>query len=466
MSIENQGQTCDGAVRIAACCRVSVREADIFRLWLQHYAPYVDKIAVVLVVEAGDDAKELEELCQSNRVIFECWNAKRFHPGSSMCALERVVRTFQADWMVHADSDEFLKEIANIRAIVDAADAERADYGVAWMADRLAFGGRTRSMKGIGNVEDLEAAFPVRAAVTERLAKGCSYKVCLTRWPSLGAIHSPGPALRKKMRKRLTLEHFKWRDGLEERLRKRIRDHAASKLPWGGESRRILSELGQHRRIRAERYLAPRSRHIPGFMDYESVYLNAVTAAPDCAHFVEVGVWQGRSLCFLAEAALAAGKKLRIDGIDPFRNYNRRRTGYPSSLRARVTKHSWLDLAAQNLRNAGMLDYVNLIQACSPEASRLYADEQLDFVWLDGDHSYRAVLADLQAWWPKIKAGGFLAGHDFWQPQVKRALKAAQLQGAEVTESRKHFLLRKRQHAPVALTLPAAAMLQLSTAAA
>jgi len=39
--------------------------------------------------------------------------------------------------------------------------------------------------------------------------------------------------------------------------------------------------------------------------------------------------------------------------------------------------------------------------------------EQVDFVYLDADHRYKAVAADIQAWWPLVKQGGVLAGHDY-----------------------------------------------------
>lgn len=38
---------------------------------------------------------------------------------------------------------------------------------------------------------------------------------------------------------------------------------------------------------------------------------------------------------------------------------------------------------------------------------------QLDFVFIDGDHSYEGVKIDLEKYVPKIKSGGILAGHDW-----------------------------------------------------
>jgi hypothetical protein len=39
---------------------------------------------------------------------------------------------------------------------------------------------------------------------------------------------------------------------------------------------------------------------------------------------------------------------------------------------------------------------------------------QVDFVYIDGNHNYRAVTEDIRAWWPKIRPGGVLGGHDFY----------------------------------------------------
>lgn len=48
-----------------------------------------------------------------------------------------------------------------------------------------------------------------------------------------------------------------------------------------------------------------------------------------------------------------------------------------------------------------------------------------DFVFIDADHSYEGVTADLAAWWPLIKTGGIFCGHDYGSdkyPGVKRAV--------------------------------------------
>jgi hypothetical protein len=54
-----------------------------------------------------------------------------------------------------------------------------------------------------------------------------------------------------------------------------------------------------------------------------------------------------------------------------------------------------------------------MLPGFSPDAARNFADESLDFVYLDANHSYLAVRADLEAWYPKVKVGGLFAGHDY-----------------------------------------------------
>jgi predicted O-methyltransferase YrrM len=59
----------------------------------------------------------------------------------------------------------------------------------------------------------------------------------------------------------------------------------------------------------------------------------------------------------------------------------------------------------------------------SAEAAPKFADGSLDFVYIDADHSYQYVLQDCRAWWPKVKVGGIMAGHDWSIDDIKRAVR-------------------------------------------
>eukprot|EP00746_Dinoflagellata_sp_MGD_P047190 gnl/MRDRNA2_/MRDRNA2_21638_c0_seq1.p1 gnl/MRDRNA2_/MRDRNA2_21638_c0~~gnl/MRDRNA2_/MRDRNA2_21638_c0_seq1.p1 ORF type:complete len:351 (+),score=51.50 gnl/MRDRNA2_/MRDRNA2_21638_c0_seq1:98-1054(+) len=49
----------------------------------------------------------------------------------------------------------------------------------------------------------------------------------------------------------------------------------------------------------------------------------------------------------------------------------------------------------------------------SVAAASAFEDESLDVVYIDADHKWWSVVQDLAAWWPKIRPGGALLGHDF-----------------------------------------------------
>jgi hypothetical protein len=56
---------------------------------------------------------------------------------------------------------------------------------------------------------------------------------------------------------------------------------------------------------------------------------------------------------------------------------------------------------------------VNIVKMKSADAALLYPDEYFDWVYLDADHSYSAVIEDIKNWLPKVKKGGIFSGHDF-----------------------------------------------------
>jgi cephalosporin hydroxylase len=64
-------------------------------------------------------------------------------------------------------------------------------------------------------------------------------------------------------------------------------------------------------------------------------------------------------------------------------------------------------------RRARSLSNVKKHKGRSVLVSKTVPDRSLDFVYIDADHSFSAVIDDLAAWWPKVKIGGSIGGHDF-----------------------------------------------------
>lgn len=61
----------------------------------------------------------------------------------------------------------------------------------------------------------------------------------------------------------------------------------------------------------------------------------------------------------------------------------------------------------------GYEDRAIMVRASSEIASKMFADESLDFVYIDANHAYDFVKQDIALWFPKVKKGGYVMGHDY-----------------------------------------------------
>ena len=73
----------------------------------------------------------------------------------------------------------------------------------------------------------------------------------------------------------------------------------------------------------------------------------------------------------------------------------------------------------KRLRN--YTDKINLIEGDSLDAVKSLPND-LDYVYLDGNHSYAVVSKEMVAYWEKLKAGGILAGHDAQHWEITKAI--------------------------------------------
>lgn len=132
--------------------------------------------------------------------------------------------------------------------------------------------------------------------------------------------------------------------------------------------------------------------------DFAAFYSAMVDRLPNEVVLAEVGVAGCASACFLAEQML-----------------NRRRLSF---------KFYWidsLDYGQSNQLNdilkvvcrAGLADYVEVLPMDSLHAAARFPDEHFDFVFLDSSHKYEMTKAEIRLWYPKLKEGGILAGHDY-----------------------------------------------------
>lgn len=67
-------------------------------------------------------------------------------------------------------------------------------------------------------------------------------------------------------------------------------------------------------------------------------------------------------------------------------------------------------------------DRAEILREYSVEAAKKFDNEYFDFVYIDARHDYRSVFNDISAWYPKVKTGGIIAGHDYFYRNSRRNL--------------------------------------------
>jgi hypothetical protein len=123
----------------------------------------------------------------------------------------------------------------------------------------------------------------------------------------------------------------------------------------------------------------------------------------------EIGVYAGES----TRLFVASGKVTRLLAVDPWQAYTALQSPYPWSF-VRATFLNW----------AATEPTVSPLAATSAQAAAWIAPHTLDFVYIDADHEYESVRADILLWRERVKPGGFIGGHDFSRsfPGVMRAV--------------------------------------------
>ena len=68
-------------------------------------------------------------------------------------------------------------------------------------------------------------------------------------------------------------------------------------------------------------------------------------------------------------------------------------------------------------------NHVKVVRQTSLEASIGIPDDSLDMVYVDGNHLYPYVWIDLWNYWPKLREGGIMSGHDLNFSSVTKAVQ-------------------------------------------
>lgn len=119
----------------------------------------------------------------------------------------------------------------------------------------------------------------------------------------------------------------------------------------------------------------------------------------------EIGVAEGKYSLVLCENVPG----LKLNCVDLWDAYTR---GYVNTLIKDRKMQDWaLEQAHEKLDPYG----AKFFRAPSEKAAQEFEDESLDFVYIDGDHSFDYVMLDLIYWSRKVRKGGIVSGHDAYR---------------------------------------------------
>jgi predicted O-methyltransferase YrrM len=123
---------------------------------------------------------------------------------------------------------------------------------------------------------------------------------------------------------------------------------------------------------------------------------------------VEIGTYLGN----WASLWCKSNPELHLTCIDPYRPYNARTSA--------ETQEAIYQEALKNLTGYN----ATIVRKASMEAVDDFEDGSLDFVSIDGDHFFDAVIMDLVRWVPKVRKGGIVCVHDYTAAQGPHVILA------------------------------------------
>lgn len=130
------------------------------------------------------------------------------------------------------------------------------------------------------------------------------------------------------------------------------------------------------------------------------------------SNIIEIGSYQGEST-LIFQKNFPNSKIFAVDFW--INNYDQRETN--------INSYNMIDI--ENNFNELIKDYSNIIKIkmSSYDFSNIISNNSIDFIYIDGDHTYDGFSKDLSYWKNKIKKGGFIAGHDYNDEQSETIVK-------------------------------------------
>ena len=151
----------------------------------------------------------------------------------------------------------------------------------------------------------------------------------------------------------------------------------------------------------------------------KNIYDKMINKYQDGDIFIEVGSFKGRSSSIMAVNIANSNKDIKFYCVDTWIGSEEHQKG-ASHEDKDVVNGKLLDTFLNNTKTVSK--YITPIQKTSIEAANSFNDKSISFVFIDASHDYENVKNDINAWYPKIKSDGTLAGHDWPYPPIVKAV--------------------------------------------
>ena len=160
-------------------------------------------------------------------------------------------------------------------------------------------------------------------------------------------------------------------------------------------------------------------KQLPGgwFTDSDiKTYQDLIKKIPNGGKMLELGTWKGRSLCSVAD--LIKEKNIEVWALDSFEGTTSEGDAHKEAKEIDLKQE-----LTNNLTEFGIIDQVHIVKGMTDDMVGSFEDNQFDMIFVDADHTCKAVYHDLLNYYPKLKEGGTMSGHDWSWSSVRMALK-------------------------------------------
>ncbi len=392
-------------ITVISICK---NEAYLAPFFLRHYERIADRI-IIYDNASTDETREI--LRAHPKVSLRQFETDGMDDGVHLNIKNGTYKTLPGEWFINVDFDEFIwhPDLSKYldQCLLDGTTLPCVD-GWNMIGDETPTDGLLTEKIVFGVKErQYSKSAVVHRDVDVRYAPGCH--IC----NPIGRVKSARDA-------QIKLLHYNWISkeyGLARRKQRATEQSKRNKdLNRNYHYNNIAAEEryydgAKQRRVRAICGAeVETSRFTKNYFTYQSFY--DMIARKDFKTFVEIGVWKGHSVSYLAQRLI--GRDVKIHAVDLFDD---------SPFNGMEKDENIGLIYNANLATAGVRDRIVDIKERSDLAAARFDDASVDFVFIDADHAYDAVKKDIDAWLPKVRNGGIVSGHDAASYGVATAIR-------------------------------------------